>query len=335
MQEKILITGASGFIGSSLVDEAIARGLNVYAAVRKSSSKQFLQDKSISFFEIDLTNSENTNRQMKKFFDRVGSFDYVVHCAGATSAKSKKDFDKINYEGTRNLVHALGASGMEIKKFLLISSLATYGPGNAATRKPIDMTDIEHPLSAYARSKQKAEQFVKSIGIFPVIILKPTAVLGPRDRDFLVLFRTISKGFEISIGREPQKISLIHVRDLARVAISLLEISTKSTTYIVSDGLNYEKRELNLAIRHALGKKTIHINIPYFLGLLLVNINEMIHRMFGKLPFLHSEKFAEVTAANWACNSQPVWEALDDYSTYTLQQAVDDTAEWYKKNGWL
>lgn len=335
MPKKILITGASGFIGSFLVEEALARGLEVYGGIRKSSSKLFLRQPGVSFFEMDLSAPKELSIRMKEFFQTNDSFDYVVHCAGITSARRKVDFDKINFEGTKNLVNALLESGMELKKFLLISSLATFGPGDANACKAIEVTDQERPISAYARSKQKAEQFLKSFEKFPFIILKPTAVFGPRDRDFLMLFRSIARGFEISTGKNPQMISLIHARDLAHATISLLELPNASRTYIISDGMKYSKDELNAAVRKSLGKKAMRITIPFFIAKLIVKANEQVHLLTGKLPFLHSEKFAEISAANWMCNSQPVWEAIGEHPTYTLRQAIDETAAWYKRNGWL
>jgi UDP-glucose 4-epimerase len=284
---------------------------------------------------MSLTSPEELKQSMINFHQLQGTFDYVIHNAGITTAKNKKEFHEVNFQGTKNLVHALLESGMKLEKFLFISSLATFGPGDANSLRPIRVTDEEHPISAYARSKQKAEQFIKSVRGLPSVIFKPTAVLGPRDQDFLKLFKMIARGFEFSIGNSTQLISLIHAKDLARAAIAILELPVTTQTYIISDGMNYSNQELNEAIRKVLHKKTTRIMVPLFLLQLLVKVNEYLIGFSGDLPFLNSEKLKEISAANWSCDSQLIWKELGLRSTYSLQQAIEDTALWYKQHGWL
>ena len=99
---KVLITGASGFIGSFIVEESLRRGMETWAAIRPSSSKEFLSDERIRFIELDLSNEETLKKQLANT-----TFDYVIHAAGATKCINKDDFFKVNTEGTKNLVNAL------------------------------------------------------------------------------------------------------------------------------------------------------------------------------------------------------------------------------------
>ena len=120
---KILITGASGFIGSFIVEEALRQGMETWAAVRKSSSRLYLQDQRIHFIELNLSSEEDLKKQLTGH-----SFDYIVHAAGVTKCLHQEDFFRINTEGTKHLVRALIALQMPIKRFVDISSLSVYGP---------------------------------------------------------------------------------------------------------------------------------------------------------------------------------------------------------------
>ena len=156
---KLLVTGASGFIGSHIVEEALDRGFDVWAAVRKSSSREFLQDERIHFIELNLSSQEQLEEQFRQH-----SFDYVVHAAGATKCLHASDFHRINTEGTQNLVRALMAVGMPLKKFVFISSLSIMGAiREQQPYQDIRDTDTPCPNTAYGRSKLEAEQWLDSL----------------------------------------------------------------------------------------------------------------------------------------------------------------------------
>ena len=180
---KILITGASGFIGSFIVEEALRRGYETWAAVRGSSKKDFLQDDRIHFIELNLSSQEQLETQLK---DHI--FDYVVHAAGVTKCLNTADFRRINTEGTKNLVRALIKLQIPLKRFVYLSSLSVYGAIHE--QQPyveIKETDTPQPNTEYGKSKLEAEQWLESNQIshlssltFPYVILRPTGVYGPR-----------------------------------------------------------------------------------------------------------------------------------------------------------
>ncbi len=333
--KKILITGASGFIGSFLVEEALRSGYIVYAGIRPGSSRNFLQQEGLRFIQLDLASRELLERQLVHFNRLEGGFDYIIHNAGITHSRRKEDFQLVNDRYTRHLVDAVMAAGKPPEKFIFISSLAAGGPGDPLHYKPIRIADPEHPLSAYGRSKLSAENYIKSQPGLPYIIIRPTAVYGPRDKDFLKYFRLLGKGIEPYIGRGPQMISLIYVKDLARATCRLLDCGRLRASYLVSDGVAYNKKDLSRCIRKILERPTIKIRLPLSLSRAVVWGTEKISSLFGRLPFFHSEKLREIAAPNWLCDSQELWKELEIQPDYTLEGGLMETSRWYKEKGWI
>ena len=181
---KILVTGASGFIGSFIVEEALKRGFETWAAIRRSSSREWLQDKRIRFIELNLSSKAQLVDQL-----RGQDFDYVVHAAGVTKCLNKSDFHRINTEGTKNLVDALLEVGMPLKRFVFVSSLSIFGAiKEKQPYEEIRESDTPQPNTEYGRSKLAAEHYLESLGSrLPYIILRPTGVYGPREKDYFIM----------------------------------------------------------------------------------------------------------------------------------------------------
>jgi len=336
MKKKVLITGASGFIGSFLIEEALKKGFEVYAGIRKTSSKQFLQHAAIRFFELDFSSVETLTISFKKFKKIHEGFDYIIHNAGITQAKKHDDFYTVNFEYTKNLVEAIRSSSMPLQKFVFISSLASYGPGNAKPLQPIEVSDEHQPISVYGKSKLKATQYICGLSDFPYLIIHPTGVYGPRDKDFLQFFKLVNKGFEPYIGRHKQLLSLIYVKDVAKAVIALLSSSYVNRSYLLSDGRQYDKEQIGIEAKRFLNKKTIKLKLPMRLVQTTVAGIDAMHQLFfNRMPFLNKEKLYEISSANWLCNSDDVWEHINDTPSYSLQQGVAETIVWYKENKWL
>ena len=336
MKNKILITGASGFIGSYLVEEALKQGFEVYAGIRASSNKQFLQDERIHFLELDFSSKNILQQQLTAFKHLNANLDFVIHNAGITQANNKEGFFKVNCGYTQNLVEALQGSEMQLQKFVLISSLAAYGPGNAESFAPIELWQKQKPISTYGKSKLCAEEFVKSANIFPYIVINPTAVYGPRDKDFLAFVKLINNKIEPYIGTNKQMVSMIYVKDLTKAVISLLHKNCSNRSYIVSDGNDYDKEELGAAVKSILHKKTLKIKIPAMPIRIVITLIEKIYQLTSsKLPFLNIEKVNEISSPNWLCNSNQLWDDLSFSPQYSLKEGMIETIKWYKENNWL
>ena len=224
---KILITGASGFIGSFIVEEALSRGFETWAAVRGSSSKAYLQDERINFIELNLSSKEQLVEQL-----RSHTFDYVVHAAGVTKCLDKRDFRRINTEGTKNLVTALMELQMPLKRFVYLSSLSIFGPiKEKQPYQEIRETDIPQPNTAYGKSKLLAEQFLDEVnkGLapgeqpFPYVILRPTGVYGPREKDYFLMAKSIKGHSDFSVGYKQQDITFVYVMDVVQAVFLAIE----------------------------------------------------------------------------------------------------------------
>ena len=336
MNKKILITGASGFIGSFLVEEALKQGFEVFAGMRKSSSKKHLQDSRIHFLELDLHSENTLTEQFNAFKQAFGNIDFVIHNAGITQAKKKEDFYTVNCGYTQHLYDSLNKSEMALEKFVLISSLAAYGPGNTETFAPIELSDKQTPITVYGKSKVCAEEYIKSAAVFPYIIINPTAVYGPRDKDFLEFVKLINKGIEPYIGINKQMISMIYVKDLTRAVISLLPINSSNKSYFVSDTKAYNKEELGMIAKKILNKKTFKIKIPSLpIRIIIASIEKIQGLIFGSLPFLNTEKVNEISSPNWLCNSTGLWNDLSSSPEYYLEKGLTETIDWYKTHTWL
>lgn len=331
--KKILITGANGFIGSSLVEEGLKRGYEVYAGLRKTSSRKYLTDERIKFFEIDFTDQKKLELQLTQFSNEQGRFNYIVHNAGITKAKSKQDYFTVNVQNTKNFVEALINTGNTLEKFVYMSSLAAIGPG--LTSNPIQLTDEARPVTSYGKSKLESEKYLRSLNDFPYIIIRPTAVYGPRDKDIFILLKMLNRNLETYIGFGKQVLSFIYVKDLARAIFLALESPHKQKEYLVSDGSIYDSRTFNSLAKKQLKKKTISITFPSSILKPIAYATETIAALSGSIAIFNRDRLREFEARNWAVDIEALKNETGFNAEYDLEKGLMETIEWYKKNGWL
>ena len=201
---KVLITGAGGFIGGYLVAEALKRGHETWAAVRRSTNREFLTDERINFIELDFTSEETLTAAIKAHLDEHGPWDYVVHNLGATKATNYSDFDRINHGYMRLLVDVLTDLDAVPRVFLLMSSLSVMGPGDEENYTPFAADDVPQPNTRYGVSKLKAETYLQTLTDFPYTIFRCTGVYGPHERDYYMMMKSIKCGFDFSVGFKKQ-----------------------------------------------------------------------------------------------------------------------------------
>ena len=235
---KILITGATGFIGSFIVEEALNRGMEVWAAVRGTSSRQYVSDERINFIELNLDSEEQLRTALAPH-----KFDYVVHAAGVTKCLNRNDFFRVNTEGTKHLVNALLSLQMPMKKFVYLSSLSVFGP--AREQMPYrEITDKDTPVpnTAYGQSKLAAENFLHQQASLPYVILRPTGVYGPRERDYFMMAKSIKSHVDFAVGYQPQIITFVYVDDVVQAVFLALERGPVGGHYFLTDGRSYSSQ---------------------------------------------------------------------------------------------
>lgn len=330
---KILITGASGFIGSFIVEEALKRGLETWAAVRKSSSKEYLQDERIHFIELNLSSKAQLIEQL-----RPHQFDYVVHAAGVTKCLNKADFRRINTEGTKNLVDALLDLQMPLKRFVFLSSLSVFGA--IKEQLPYDEIredDTPKPNTEYGRSKLEAERYIDSIGSrLPYIILRPTGVYGPREKDYFMMAKSIKQHIDFAVGYQRQDITFVYVTDVVQAVFLALEKGETGRKYFLSDGQVYQSTTFSDLIHEELGRPWwLRITAPVWVLRVVTFFGEYIGHMTGKVTALNNDKYNILRQRNWRCDIEPTRHELGFEPKVQLKEGVKTTIQWYKDHKWL
>jgi len=341
MNPRILITGASGFIGSFIVEEALNRGFETWAAVRKSSSKAFLQDERIHFIELNLSSEAELKQQLKDI-----QFDYVVHAAGVTKCLHKEDFFRINTEGTKNLVRALLDLQMPLKRFVYISSLSIMGAiREEQPYKEIRERDKAKPNTAYGKSKLEAEQWLVSLNkelekknekLLPYVILRPTGVYGPRERDYFMMAKSIQSHIDFAVGFKQQDITFVYVTDVVQAVFLAMEKGQTGRCYFLSDGEVYQSSTFSDLIRKELGNPWwIRITAPLWLLRIITFCGEYMGHITGKVTALNNDKYNIMKQRNWRCDINPARQELGYEPQVKLEEGVRRSIAWYKKNKWL
>ena len=329
--KKVLITGASGFVGYHLILAALEKGYRVTAAVRPTSAIGHLASLPVSYAYLNLSEKASLERELEN-----GQYDFVVHNAGATRAKSEQVFLEVNSMYTKNLAETIAQTKPLVQKFIFISSLSAYGPKNSIEEEVISEQDSPKPVTNYGKSKLKAEQYLKAIPGLNYLVFRPTAVYGPREKDLLHFFRNINIGVETYLGHKPQKLSFVYVADFAKLVITSLESTMNRKGYFVSDGNTYDQYQLAYYCKKILQKRTIKLHVPLPVASLLANTIETAHGWLkGGTPLLNQDRLKELSGANWTCDIQSAKKELGFEPQYTLEQGLQETIKWYKQNNWM
>ena len=351
---RLLVTGASGFIGSFIVEEALRRGFDTWAAVRRSSSKAFLGDERINFIELNLNDEAQLRQQLQG-----KDFDYVIHAAGVTKCLNKEDFFRVNTEGTKHLVNALRAVDMPLRRFVYLSSLSVFGAIHEhQPYEEIRETDTPRPNTVYGQSKLLAELWLDSLNApatmppnfskvldgstaettapFPYIILRPTGVYGPREKDYFIMAKSIKQHSDFAVGYKRQDITFVYVQDVVQAAFLALEKGEIGRKYFLSDGQVYQSTTFSDLIREALGHPWwIRITAPVWVLRVVTFFGEYIGRLTGKVTALNNDKYNILKQRNWRCDIEPARRELGYEPEYDLKRGVGLAIKWYQENGWL
>ena len=263
----------------------------------------------------------------------MAGITHIIHCAGCTKALRTSEFYEINHIGTRNVVEAASAQPGQMRRLVHISSLAAAGPGVPAN--PVREDVSPRPVSEYGRSKLEGEREVRNCCRFEHVILRPSAVYGPRDKGFLPLFKTVKRHLLPNPDRK-QALSLIYVRDLAEATMKCLELpAAAGKTYFVAPEEVITAREMADEIASQMKIWAMPFPLPLAFLWQLCLAREVISRLSGKANILSLQKFAELKAPGWVCDASLLRREMGCECRTTLKAGIAETLSWYRIEGWL
>lgn len=329
---RALVTGASGFVGSHLVEKLVNQGIEVRALLRKTSKTLGNLD-GVKFEKAEgsLADEESLRRAVK-------DVDYIFHVAGVITAAKRDDYFESNERGTERLARAAAEVNPGLKRFVLVSSLAAGGPA-ASLESPKRESDTPAPVSIYGHSKLGGERAVqKYLATYPVSIVRPPVVYGPRDPGVFVIVQSVAKGLCLLPpgGAERKFYSMVHVQDLCDGIVLAGQTSAPSgSIYYVSDGAVRRYDELMDTIAARLGKKPLKVPVPRFVLTAAAAGLSGVGRIIGKSFPLNLDKVNELLPDFWICSNEKAKTELGFEPRYDLSKGMTDAIDWYKSHHWI
>ncbi len=324
---KVFVTGATGFIGSHLVEALLAEGHEVRCLVRPTSNLQWLPQDRVRFFPLNTSDAES-------FADVLKGVDWVFHLAGATKARSLAEYQRNNVNLTRQLLEALKRFAPRLERLIMVSSQSAVGPG--APGETPDESVVCRPITHYGESKLAAERLLALYPRVPSVILRPVSVYGPRDRDVLALVKCIQRRFAPVIGSRDRRLTFVHVADLVQ-ALLLAAGSDRAIgqTYFVTDGRVYTWRETQAILERVLQRRALAVPVPPLLVWLLAGLSEGWSRLLRRPTIFNFNKVRELVEQNWGCSGEKLQKELGYAPRYDLESGLRHTVSWARQAGWL
>jgi 2-alkyl-3-oxoalkanoate reductase len=329
---KVLVTGASGFLGGWIAELLSKEKHEVRVLVRKTSNRKHLEKlDGIEFAEGAVEDEGAVTKA-------VAGVDAIIHSAGLVKAKDDAEFRRVNVQGTRNLIDAARASvksGHALRRFVHVSSLEVSGPSQDG--KPVPLAQM-NPCTGYGRSKAEAEKVVlEAKDDLPITILRPGAIYGPRDVEIFEAFKSVSRGLLPTIAGGKALGVFVYGPDCAEACIKAITADVPSgSIYFVSDRTGpLSQREFLEMIDLALGKRAfVRFSLPATLLKTVARGVELYGKTADKAVMLTPEK-ARMLLQHFVCDPSKTFDDLAWDPKMQLRDGIRETAAWYKDNGWL
>jgi len=326
----VLLTGGSGFLGSHIAEQLSLAGRRVRALVRQTSDTSFLR----TLENVELV--QGAVEDAATLSGAVEGVDAIVHSAGLVKARNAEEFYQVNAKGTENLLQAALTAKSTLRRFVLVSSQTVVGPSDTQGT-PIGPDATPNPVTRYGRSKLAAERAALAHkDELPVTIIRPPAIYGPRDREFLAFFKAVKFGILAYMGSAENKLSIIYGPDAASACIAAIDADVESgATFFVDDGAVYTATELARAIEAALSKRAlVRFALPRRLIRTVAAATEAYGRAANRAVMLTPDKCNELFE-QWVCDSSGTSEALGWEPRVGFDEGARITAAWYRREGWL
>ncbi len=323
-----LVTGATGFIGSHLVDSLLERGCKVHCVVRKTSNLQWLDTSRVIVHTGDL-------HQPETYQESLAEVDYVFHCAGITRANNRHEYLHQNARACVPFYRSCVEHGKQIKGVVHLSSLAAVGP--TPPQQKVDEETPCHPLTYYGKSKLTGEEIALGYASeLPMVILRPPVVYGERDINFFTYLRTVSWRMAIKIGTTPRTLSLIHVKDLVDAMIRAAAAPDPNQNVLfITDGKIYSWEDVANAAMDALEVRAQTIIIPVWLMGFAAMVSEFLSKMRNRTPLIDRQRMIDLRQSSWTASSERFFGHYSFQPRIDLIQGLKQTCAWYKRQGWL
>jgi nucleoside-diphosphate-sugar epimerase len=327
---KILVTGATGFIGGHLIEELVNRNHQIRVIIRDKKKSELYYGKSIETCIADVTDPSSLNSLME-------GVEIVFHLASIINSKieSYDVYFKTNSLGTLNLLKAVKLSSAKIKRFVFSSSVGVFGPLQSI---PANEETKCNPLNYYEKSKYEAEEIVRDTGKrlnVPVSIIRPSWVYGPSDTRTFKLFRSINNRRFFIIGDGKTLIHPVYVKDVVQGLIRCaFEKNATNKTYIIAGNKAIMLQSLVEIIAKHLNRKIPRIRFPSWAAKKIAIGFEKIYGPFQKIPPISQRRLA-FFSKNQAFDISKAKSEIGYQPEVDLDDGIMQTVKWYRGNNWL
>jgi nucleoside-diphosphate-sugar epimerase len=325
---KVLVTGATGFVGSHILDTLHAQSIPAVYLARPTSNKRFVGS--------HLTTIETRTGSILEpgtLTRALEGVTHVIHCAGCTKASRYAEYYQVNQGGTRNLVEAINRCSSSIRRLVHISSLAVAGP--ATEQNPAREDSPLRPVSDYGKSKLAGEREVRDHCRSQFTILRPPAVYGPRDTAFLPMYRSV-KNHVLPRPNKHQALSLVFAKDLAAAAVACVENEiARNKTYFVASRQVVSAATFADEISRQMKTWAIPFPLPSALLWFVCLAQEIFSRVSGRATLLNLQKFAELRAPGWVCDPSLLEREVGIQCATELESGIAATLSWYRRELWV
>ena len=319
---KVLVTGASGFLGSHIAEQLVAAGHTVRLLLRKTSSRQFL---AFPFEEAlgDITDPDSLPAA-------VDGVDTIVHAAGLVKARNEAEFAAVNATGTANLAAAAESSVPSLRRLVYISSLAARGPGGAKTD--------QGPITAYGRTKLAGEHILRSSGLAArAVMFRMPVIYGPRDPALVPFFQGTRLRVAPLLNGGRNRISIVYAADAAAAVRSAVEAASDigGRVYHPEDGEPHTWRDLLGAIETAVGHNVFALPAPAIAYRVAALVSAAYGRLRNRAVIFTPEKMREMSQSEWVCSSTDLERDLGWRARVGIAEGARLTCDWYRSHGWF